>query len=168
MKVLKSCILFSVQLLEKCMTEPGNVGAGAGQPSFVLVLNLTSAQPSLEFTELNMFKHLVHLAVAVLRASDAQLKDYLVTSITQLARDRDQATAELQRQLDTAQHQLELSCEQLQLRTGELEQVRGELSSQASSLEARLSRDVEGEKERASQQLHDLQVIFCPSVISRW
>merc|ERR1719384_2783703 len=139
------------------MTDPGNVGAGAGQPSFVLVLNLTSAQPSLEFTELNMFKHLVHLAVAVLRASDAQLKDYLVTSITQLARDRDQATAELQRQLDTAQHQLELSCEQLQLRTGELEQLRGELSSQASSLERRLARDVEGEKERASQQLQETQ-----------
>ena len=163
--VLKSCVLFLVQLLEKCMTEPGNVGVGAGQPSFVLVLNLTLAQPILEFTELNMFKH---LAVTVLRASDAQLKDYLVTSITQLARDRDQATAELQRQLDTAQHQLELSCEQLQLRTGELEQLRGELSSQASSLEARLSRDVEGEKERASQKLHDLQVILQLVLVRRW
>ena len=50
----------------------------------------------LEFTELlNMFKHLVHLSLVVLRASDTQLKDYLVTSITQLSRAKEKVTAEL-------------------------------------------------------------------------
>ena len=53
----------------------------------MLVLNLTTAQPFLEFTEL--------------RASDVQLKDYLVTSITQLSRDKEHVTAELQRQVDS-------------------------------------------------------------------
>ena len=118
---------------------------------------MTTAQPCLEFTELNMFKHLVHLSLVVLRASDTQLKDYLVTSITQLSRDKEQVTTELQRQVDSLQQQLESSLEQLHTRTGELEQVRGELSSQASSLERRLTRDVEGEKERAAQQLQELQ-----------
>ena len=139
-------------MLEKCKAE-----SSCPQPSFVLVLNLTKAQPCLEFTELNMFKHLVHLSLVVLRASDTQLKDYLVTSITELSRDKEQGTAELQSQVDSLQQQLESSLEQLHARTGELEQVRSELSSQASSLERRLARDVEGEKERAGQQLQELQ-----------
>ena len=67
----------------------------------MLLLNLTTAQPCLEFTELNMFKQLVHLSLVVLRASDSQLKDYLVTSITQLSRNKEQITAELQRQVDS-------------------------------------------------------------------
>ena len=65
--------------------------------------------PCLEFTELNMFKHLVHLSLVVLRAPDTQLKDYLVTSITQLSRDKELVTAELQRQVDSLQQQLESS-----------------------------------------------------------
>ena len=76
---------------------------------FVLVLNLTTAQPCLEFTELNMFKHLVHLSLVVLRAPETQLKDYLVTSITQLSRDKELVTAEQQRQVDSLQQQLESS-----------------------------------------------------------
>ena len=65
------------QLLEKCQAE--------SQPSFVLVLNLVGPQPCLEFTELNMFKHLVHLSLVVARASDSQLKDYLVLSLGRLS-----------------------------------------------------------------------------------
>ena len=139
-------------MLEKCIAE-----SSSPQPSFVLVLNLTTAQPCLEFTELNMFKHLVHLSLVVLRASDTQLKDYLVTSITKLARDKEQVTTELQRQVDCCQQQLESSLEQLHVRTAELEKARQDLSSQSSSLERRLARDVEGEKERASQQLQETQ-----------
>ena len=139
-------------MLEKCIAE-----SSSPQPSFVLVLNLTTAQPCLEFTELNMFKHLVHLSLVVLRASDTQLKDYLVTSITKLARDKEQVTTELQRQVDSCQQQLESSLEQLHVRTAELEKARQDLSSQSSSLERRLARDVEGEKERASQQLQETQ-----------
>ena len=44
----------------------------------------------------------IHLyLVVVLRSSDSQLKDYLVTSITQLSRDKEHVTAELQRQVDS-------------------------------------------------------------------
>ena len=86
--------------MEKCVAE-----SSSPQPSFGLVLN----QPWLEFTELNMFKQLVHLSLVVLRASDTQLKDYLVTSITQLSRDKELVTAELQRQVDSLQQQLESS-----------------------------------------------------------
>ena len=125
-----------VQLLEKCVSE-----SQSPQPKFVLVLNLTkSQQPSLEFTELNMFKHLVHLSVTVLRASDSQLKDYLVTSISQLTKDKETVTAELQRQLDSLGQQLESSLEQLNIKTSELDRVKQDLSSQASNIEKRLTK----------------------------
>ena len=80
-----------------------------------------------------------------------------MTSITKLTRDKEQVTTELQRQVDSCQQQLESSLEQLHVRTAELEKARQDLSSQSSSLERRLARDVEGEKERASQQLQETQ-----------
>ena len=68
-----------VQLLEKCRVEGEVVGGGGGEspPRFILVLNCAAAgghQASLEFTELNMFKHLCHLSLIVVKASDMQLK----------------------------------------------------------------------------------------------
>jgi len=141
-----------VQLLDKCLSE-----CQSSQPKFVLVLNMTKPQPCLEFTELNMFKHLVHLSLVVMKASDTQLKDYLVTSITKLNKDKEQTTAELQRQIENLHQQLESNSEQLHQRTTELESVKLELSSKASSLEKRLTRDVEGEKERANQQIQEIQ-----------
>ena len=62
-----------VQLLEKCLAE-----GQTSQPRFVLVLNLARPQPCLEFTELNLFKHLVHLSLVVLKPTDSQLQEFLV------------------------------------------------------------------------------------------
>ena len=45
------------QLLEKCREENNSQ-----QPKFILVLNLTQQSPCLEFTELNLFKHLINNA----------------------------------------------------------------------------------------------------------
>jgi hypothetical protein len=63
-----------VQLLEKCRAEADN----SESPRFILVLNCAAAtggqQANLEFTELNLFKHLCHLSLIVVKASDTQLK----------------------------------------------------------------------------------------------
>ena len=80
-----------------------------------------------------------------------------MTSITKLSKDKELVTAEMQKQLESAQLQLENSLEQLHIKTGELETVKMELSSQTNNLEKRLTKDVEGEKERASQQIQELQ-----------
>ena len=104
-----------------------------------------------------MFKHLVHLSLVVLKASDTQLKDYLVTSITKLNQDKEHTTFELQRQIESLHQQLESSSEQLHQRTTELESVKLEMSSKANTLEKRLTRDVEGEKEKANQQIQEIQ-----------
>jgi Centriolar protein SAS N-terminal len=60
-----------VQLLEKCRHVDG-----ASPPRFILVLNCTAGghQACLEFTELNQFKHLCHLSLILVKASDVELK----------------------------------------------------------------------------------------------
>ena len=124
-----------VQLLEKCVSE-----SQTSQPKFVLVLNFTKQQPCLEFTELNLFKHLVHLSLVVMKASDAQLKEYLVTSINQVTRDKEMMSSEMQKQVESLTQQLENSLEQLHSKTGELEKVKQELGSQATNIEQRLTK----------------------------
>ena len=127
--------LVLVQLLEKCVSE-----SQTSQPKFVLVLNFTKSQPCLEFTELNLFKHLVHLSLVVMKASDAQLKEYLVTSINQVTRDKEMMSSEMQKQVESLTQQLENSLEQLHSKTGELEKVKQELGSQANNIEQRLTK----------------------------
>ena len=141
-----------VQLLEKCLAE-----GQTSQPRFVLVLNCTKAQPCMEFTELNMFKHLVHLSLVVLRATDSQLKDYLVSNITTLTKEKELLTEEAQKNVESLQQQLAARTELLQEKTAELDQFKLENSEQTSSLGQRLAKEVGEEKERASQQLQELQ-----------
>ena len=73
-------------------------------------------QVSLDFTELSGFKHLVHLSLVVLKATDSQLKDYLVDSLVTLRKKKEvvegelrEAAGNLQERLEGCQSQLEAS-----------------------------------------------------------
>lgn len=140
------------QLLEKCQTE-----SHSQQPKFILVLNLTGPQPSLEFTELNMFKHLVHLSLVLARATDSQLKDYLVLSISRLSQEKSEVTTEQQQQITELQQRLTASTEQLQDTASQLETARAELRVQGSQLENKHCRSLQTEKENSRSELKDLQ-----------
>ena len=140
------------QLLEKCQAESHNQ-----QPKFILVLNLAGQQPCLEFTELNMFKHLVHLSLVLARATDSQLKDYLVLSISQLSQQKSEVTTEQQQQITELQHRLTASTEQLQDTASQLEAARAELRVQASSLENKHCRSLQAEKENCRSEVKELQ-----------
>jgi len=141
-----------VQLLEKCLSE-----GHTSQPKFVLVLNLTKAQPCLEFTELNLFKHLVHLSLIVLRATDNQLKEYLVDTIMKLSKEKEKMTGQLQKAVDSLQQELSSKSDLLQEKTSELEHYKLDHSEQSSQLEQRLAKEVGELKEKGSQQLQELQ-----------
>lgn len=141
-----------VQLLEKCLSE-----GHTSQPKFVLVLNLTKAQPCLEFTELNLFKHLVHLSLIVLRATDNQLKDYLVDTILKLTKEKEHMTGELEKAVGSLQQQLSSRTELLQEKTTELEHFKLDHTEQSTQLEQRLSKELGEQKEKASQQLQEFQ-----------
>ena len=52
-------------------------------------------QVSLDFTELSQFKHLVHLSLVVLKATDSQLKDYLVDRLVTLRKKKEVVEGEL-------------------------------------------------------------------------
>ena len=73
-------------------------------------------QVSLDFTELSQFKHLVHLSLVVLKATDSQLKDYLVDRLVTLRKKKEvvegelrEAAGNLQERLEGCQSQLEAS-----------------------------------------------------------
>ena len=140
------------QLLEKCQAE-----SHSQQPKFILVLNLTGPQPCLEFTELNMFKHLVHLSLVLARATDSQLKDYLVLSITRLSQEKMEVTTEQQQQISELQQRLTASTEQLQDTAAQLEAARAELRVQASSLENKHCRSLQTEKENCRSEVKEIQ-----------
>jgi len=141
-----------VQLLEKCFSE-----GQTSQPKFVLVLNCNKAQPCLEFTELNMFKHLVHLSLVVLRATDTQLKDYMVSCIMNVTKEKDMVTSELQNTVESLQQQLHSRNELLQEKSSELEHFKTDHMENNTKLEERLAKELEEEKEKTSQQLQELQ-----------
>ena len=140
------------QLLDKCREE-----TNSQQPKFILVLNQTQQPPCLEFTELNMFKHLIHLSLVLVRATDSQLKDYLVLRLSQLTKEKEEEAAGQQQQITDLQQKLSFTSEQLQEATVQLEQLRRELNTQATSLETRHSRSVETEKEKCRTQVKELQ-----------
>lgn len=110
----------------------------------------------MDFTELSQFKHLVHLSLVVLKASDAQLKDFLVASLTALAREREGEVGELTRVAGELEERLTAAQEQLAARSSELELFRSEHSEQSASLGQRLTRDVAEEKERGAAAVQEV------------
>ena len=140
------------QLLEKCKAESQNP-----QPGFILVLNLSGPQPCLEFTELNTFKHLVHLSLVLARATETQLKDYLALSISRLSQEKSEVTAEQQRQIQELQQGLTSTRAELEETTAQLEAARAEVRVQASSLENKHCRGLQAEQENHRSEVKQLQ-----------
>ena len=111
----------------------------------------------MDFTELSQFKHLVHLSLVVLRASDSQLKDYLVESLVNLKREKDAVEGELRDAAGNLQERLEDSQNQLEAKSSELEQWKCEHSQQTSSLSQRLAKEMAEEKEKALATVQEIQ-----------
>ena len=111
----------------------------------------------MDFTELSQFKHLVHLSLVVLKASDSQLKDYLVESLVNLKREKDAVEGELRDAAGNLQERLEDSQNQLEAKSSELEQWKCEHSQQTSSLSQRLAKEMAEEKEKALATVQEIQ-----------
>lgn len=141
------------QLLDKCREESGNT---TGNPSFILVMNHSSTGTTLEFTELNMFKHLCHLSLIIVKATTDQLKDYLVTCIKQLQAQLGSSTA----QLSLGEQQLAEQQRQLDQWAAEVAAVRRQQQETSSSLEHKLLADVQAEREKFNKKITDLQNRF--------
>jgi len=135
------------QLKEKCLEEAD---------SFILILATSPSSTTLQFTELNLFKHLAHLTLVLLKATDTQLKEYLVDCIKQLQVELDSSGCQLssfQQQLGDHQRQLEVQGEQLAA-------ARREQVETSSSLGKKMMTDIQQEKERTNQRVAEIQNRF--------
>jgi len=139
------------QLLTRCREEADN-----HTPAFALVLNNNNNSHNIEVTELNMFKHLCHLSLIVVKASDHQLKEYLADCIKQLKNDLGSSCSQLssvQQQLVDRQRQSDQLSEQL-------ESVRREQQQSSSSLGQKMMNDIQMEKEKCNKKVTELQNRF--------
>jgi spindle assembly abnormal protein 6 len=99
----------------------------------------------------------MHLSLVVLRATDTQLKDYLVSSIMNMTKEKELMTGELQKTVESLQQQLTCQTELLQEKTVELEHFSSDHTEQSTMLEQRVAKELGEEREKASQQLQELQ-----------
>jgi len=136
------------QLLDKCEQEGDNPS-----PAFILIFNIGLDTSSLDFTELNLFKHLCHLSLFISKATDSKLKEYLVSCIQLLKSELGQFRS----QLSFSQQQLLEKQEQLERHVKDLESVRKEQQETSSSLNQKLVNDLQMEKENCSKKINDMQ-----------
>ena len=113
---------------------------------------------SLDFTELSQFKHLVHLSLVVLKATDSQLKDYLVDSLVSVKREKEAVEGELREAAGNLQERLEGCQSQLEAKSCELEQWKSENRQQTTNLGQRLAKEVAEEKEKALAAVQEVQL----------
>eukprot|EP00088_Acartia_fossae_P008626 TRINITY_DN14146_c0_g1_i1.p1 TRINITY_DN14146_c0_g1~~TRINITY_DN14146_c0_g1_i1.p1 ORF type:complete len:683 (+),score=187.53 TRINITY_DN14146_c0_g1_i1:221-2050(+) len=140
------------QLLDKCEQEGDN-----SSPAFILIFNLSpDSTCTLEFTELNLFKHLCHLSLMIMKATDTKLKEYLVSCIQQLKTDLHQTSC----QLSVSQQQLTDRQEQLSQHMKQLEAVKREQQETSSSLGQKMISEVQQEKENCTAKLNEMQSRF--------
>jgi len=144
-----------VQLLDKCLEE-----SRSDNPKFILVLNCCNSSTTLEFIELNFFKHLCHLSVIVVKANDTQLKDYLADCIKKLTVERTATFNELNQTVENLQGELRNKTEAFDSKSRELETLRLQLKEESTSLGQRLTEEVSQEKERCTASLTELQMRY--------
>jgi spindle assembly abnormal protein 6 len=138
-----------IDLLNLCLSE-----STSSTPRFLLQLVTFTADKSsalLNVVEANPFKHLTHLSLKVLLASDSVLKKYLAECLMSLREEKSVLSETLTTVRADLSSQLNRAQELLAERTAEVEQRKAEWSTQNTTLSSKYAREVEAERERAIQ-----------------
>lgn len=127
---------------------------------FILELHTTSSTATLCVTETNEFKHLTHLSLKFLPATEPQLNKHLANLVHNLreiyASDKDRletTVARLEKELNSAN-------KNLQSKSRELEDLRAEWSMKSADLTAKKAEEISLEREKAMQTQVSVQQRF--------
>ncbi|XP_023217384.1 spindle assembly abnormal protein 6 homolog [Centruroides sculpturatus] len=138
-----------IDLLELCQKEELNE-----VPRFLLNLTLPSKSildlnpAHLEVVETNPFKHLIHLSLKVLPASDNDIKKYLGTCLKTLKEAKEKLEIRLQTVEADLQQRLLHAQELLTIRNNEYEKIRTEFKVDLRSRENKHSEELSLEREK--------------------
>ncbi|XP_054706582.1 spindle assembly abnormal protein 6 homolog [Uloborus diversus] len=145
-----------IELIELCMHEESST-----TPKFILTFNVNdrlgniSSPSNLDVIETNPFKHLTHLSIKLVVASESAVKQYLVSCFRNLKEDK----LQLQNRLTFLEKEFKEKSsdyqETLRCKARELEAVKRDLSAELATLENKYSRDLQVEKEKYQNKLKE-------------
>ena len=112
-----------IELLEEC------ISSSSGR--FLAVLNLTRLDSTFSIVEANQFRHLAHITLSFRPGTDATIKQYLASRVTELKKVREDLSGKLQQtekhlqnvQTDFTQQAKELRDVQIRLSSAEREHI---------------------------------------------
>ncbi|XP_030049485.1 spindle assembly abnormal protein 6 homolog isoform X3 [Microcaecilia unicolor] len=140
-----------IDLLEQCILEKEKQ-----VPRFLLQL-VTSASAldrmpsSLNIIETNPFKHLTHLSLKLLAATDDDIKKYLAACIQNLKVENSSLEERLHRVEEELSNRLSITQQALAQKSKELDKLQNEWTSQTSSLANRHTQEIATERAKALQ-----------------
>ncbi|XP_029473917.1 spindle assembly abnormal protein 6 homolog isoform X3 [Rhinatrema bivittatum] len=140
-----------IDLLEQCILENDKQ-----VPRFLLQL-VTSASAldcmpsSLNIIETNPFKHLTHLSLKLLAATDDDIKKYLATCIKNLKVENHTLEERLYKSEEELSKRLSITQQALAERSKELDKLQNEWTSQTSLLTNRHAEEIAAERAKALQ-----------------
>ncbi|GFS49387.1 spindle assembly abnormal protein 6 homolog [Nephila pilipes] len=145
-----------IDLIEICLVE-GN----KAQPKFLLVFNMSgkvgdfTSSSQLDVVETNPFKHLTHLSLKFVAATDSSIRQYLALCFKNLKEENHQLHNRLTQLDQDLKQQVTGSRNALEQKIQELEMVRKELSVEISMKESKFTRELQEEKEKFLYKLKD-------------
>ncbi|GFS56014.1 spindle assembly abnormal protein 6 homolog [Trichonephila clavipes] len=145
-----------IDLIEICLMEENK-----SQPKFLLVLNVSdkvgnfSSSSQLDIIETNPFKHLTHLSLKFVAATDSSIRQYLALCFKNLKEENHQLHSRLTQLDRDFKEQVASSRNVLEQKSQELERVHKELSVEMSMKESRFTRELQEEKEKFLYKLKD-------------
>nr|XP_033784445.1 spindle assembly abnormal protein 6 homolog isoform X2 [Geotrypetes seraphini] len=140
-----------IDLLDQCILEKEKQ-----VPRFLLQL-VTSASAldhmpsSLNIIETNPFKHLNHLSLKLLAATDGDIKKYLAACIQNLKVENSTLEERLHKVEEELSNRLSITQQALAEKSKELDKLRNEWTSQTSSLTSRHTQEIATERAKALQ-----------------
>lgn len=140
-----------IDLLQLCIQEQDK-----DVPRFLLQLQCPGAADRgstacLSVVETNPFKHLTHLSLRLLSASDGDLKKYLASCLRSLKNENAALETRLQKTEEDLTKRLAYAQQTLAERSRELERVRAEWSSQMSEISSQHGREIATQRDKFQQ-----------------
>ncbi|GIY58471.1 spindle assembly abnormal protein 6 homolog [Caerostris extrusa] len=138
-----------IDLIEVCLSEENKA-----QPSFLLMFSINekvgslTSSSELDVVETNPFKHLTHLSLKFVPATDSSIKQYLSMCFKNLKEENRQLHNRLTQSEHDFKEQLSSSRMALEQKIQELEVVRKELSVELSMKESKYARELQEEREK--------------------
>ncbi|KAF8764944.1 Spindle assembly abnormal protein 6 like protein [Argiope bruennichi] len=147
-----------IDLIEVCLAEENKP-----QPKFLLMFHLSdkaghfASSSQLDIVETNPFKHLTHLSLKFVPATDSTVKQYLATCFKNLKDENYQLHTKLNQLNQDYNDHVSSSRVTLDQKVQELEMVRKQLSVELSMMESKHARELQEEKDKFLHKQNEVE-----------